>query len=135
LSGSPVQTIRRLQQAIYDASGHRIPALSLVSAIVANMEADILKLNNAALQEYHRKLRNWQLADSIILHAIEDRQKNMPTNKFEDPEPIRLRKHYDDYFRAARRNDLIPMAFPTFKKRAAHFPYVEREVLFDGASC
>ena len=134
MPGSPVANIRRLQSAIRCGGGRDVPTLDLVRGLLAQLQGSgSLRFTRASLADYESKLRNWQVADRVIGEAIEAREALPPPRSImEDPPPIHLKVAYACYVGQAKEAGLEPLAYATFKTRAADYPSRARKVLRRG---
>jgi hypothetical protein len=132
MPGSPVSNVRRLQTVIFTSSGRHVTSLALVQALIGQMEASgSLRFSRESLEDYADKLRNWQIADSVIADAIRAKEAALqqPRSLMDDPPPYQLKGYYATYAARAKEAGLRPLAYATFKTRASDFPSSSRHLL------
>lgn len=115
MSGSCVSSLRRLQAAVEQASGVAVPTIALTEALLANLGADSLRFERPSLAAHRDRLRNWQLADQILLSEARG-------CRLED-----LQRAYDLYSEQARDAGLPPLLFSTFRLRSYDLPGLQRK--------
>lgn len=123
MSGSPVVTLRRIQEAVKSAGGQDITTLDLSRGLIAQMgETGSLRLDLTSLKVHHDRLLNWQIADRLILAAPPDEDDDRPGRLSQDL----LASLYASYTPLAEAAGLVPMAFATFRLRAYAAPTSSR---------
>jgi hypothetical protein len=122
MSGSPVVTLRRIQEAVKSAGGQDITTLDLSRCLIAQMgETGSLRLDLVSLKVHHDRLLNWQIADRLIMGA--------PPGDEDEPGRLsqaKLADLYSAYTAQAEAAGLVPMAYATFRLRAYAAPTSNR---------
>lgn len=118
MSGSPVLNLRRVQMAVKLATGHDVSTVDLCSALLGQMGAtNKIALDRTSLKVHHSRLRNWQIADSILRASIAAASVR--------PSQAELMLLYATYCTQAEDAGLIPMAPATFRLRSFSSPTPE----------
>ncbi len=115
MSGSCVSSLRRLQAAVEKASGVAVPTLALTEALLDNLGADSLRFERPSLASHRDRLRNWQMADRVLMAEARG-------CKLED-----LQRAYEIYSAQAVAADLPPLLFSTFRLRTYNLPGLQRK--------
>jgi hypothetical protein len=118
MSGSPVLNLRRVQMAVKLATGHDVSTVDLCLALLGQMGGtNKIALDRTSLKVHHSRLRNWQIADSLIRASILAAAAR--------PSQADLAALYATYCAEAESAGLIPMAPATFRLRSFSAPAPE----------
>lgn len=116
MSGSPISSIRRLQSVVLKCTGRHVPSLDLASALLETIESGSFRFERSSLVAYHERLRNWRLADSLILAAW-DRERGRMARPLRSAR-INVSALFLEYTKQAKVAALRPFAYTTFRIRA-----------------
>jgi hypothetical protein len=116
---SNLSKIVQVVQPFADRPLNRLEVLEMLLEILTKKN---FQIERASLVRYRDKMRNWQIADSVIFEAIRRRDTWEGATIWDDPPPYRLQSYYDQYCQLATDAGLKPLKYPTFKGRASDFP-------------
>lgn len=116
MSGSPVVSLRRLQSVVHRVTGRHVSSLDLASALLGAMDSGSFRFERCSLKAYRDRLRNWQMADSLII-ATWDAERPKQALAFRSAR-LDLPTIYETYRKRAEAEGLAPFAFVTFRIRA-----------------
>jgi hypothetical protein len=115
---SCLYVLTKIIRAAQTFSIRPVARLEMIDALLQEIESKSLQISKDSLLRYRQRLRNWQLADSVIFQVVDARATWKGKNIFEDPPPYRLKGPYERYCELALENGLTPMKYSTFKYRA-----------------
>jgi hypothetical protein len=118
MSGSPVLNLRRVQMAVKLSTGQDVSTVDLCLALLGQMGTTTkISLDRTSLKVHHSRLRNWQIADSILRASIIANSAR--------PSQADLVTLYATYCTEAESAGLVPMAPATFRLRSFSSPSPE----------
>ena len=123
MSSSPVMALRSLQLIIRRLTNVEVPLLDLTKAMCDHMNRPALAFPKRSLQVYHDRLRNWRLADRVVLtkfHAIRKDRRATAAD---------VQEIYLLYKAEAIALGLTPLGYSSFRLRAYSIPIPRRNPL------
>jgi hypothetical protein len=116
LARSPVVSLRRLQEVVRKTTGADVPSLTLADALLDLMPSNSFRFERPSLESYRENLRNWQIADEIILANVSASlsvpRRGPVTCKMDIP------VLYAAYVVKAELDGIVPFALTTFRIHA-----------------